>query len=56
MEKRLKEYSIYIEDLTDYYSAAQHVNADQDPYTVQEVVESIIVNPLPKPLPQVILE
>lgn len=48
VEKRLEEYSTYVDDLTDYYSAAQHVNADQDPYTIQEIVESVIVNPLPK--------
>lgn len=41
-------YQAYVEDLMDYYSWAQHVNADQDPLTVAECIESILVNPIPK--------
>ena len=41
-------YQAYIEELMDYYKSAQHVNADQDPLTVAECIESILVNPLPK--------
>lgn len=49
VQKCLSEYNMYVDDLVDYYDEARHVNADQDPYTVQECVESFIVNPLPKP-------
>ena len=45
------------EDLTDIYDQwGQHVNADQDPLTVSEVIESLLVNPLPiqQPLPHTV--
>ena len=48
IEKRITEYNMYAEDMADYYPTAQHVNADQDPYTVHECIESVIVNPIPK--------
>ena len=48
VEKHVQEYNLYADDLADYYTIAQHINADQDPYTVHECVESIIVNSLPK--------
>ncbi len=44
MQKRLQEYNSYSEELSDYYEDAQHVNADQDPHTVFESLESLIVN------------
>ena len=39
IEKRITEYNMYAEDMADYYPTAQHVNADQDPYTVHECIE-----------------
>lgn len=48
VRRRLAEYSAYVEELADYYTEGQHVNADQDPHTVFECIESMIVNPLPK--------
>lgn len=48
VRQRLAEYSSYVEEIADYYTEAQHVNADQDPHTVFECIESMIVNPLPK--------
>ncbi|KAL5012337.1 hypothetical protein ScPMuIL_010888 [Solemya velum] len=48
VRKRLSQYHAYIEEIADYYSDAQHINADQDPHTVFECIESMIVNPLPK--------
>jgi adenylate kinase len=49
VRKRLSNYNAYTEELDDYYGdTAQHVNADQDPHTVFESIESMIVNPIPK--------
>lgn len=48
VRQRLAEYSAYVEEIADYYTDGQHVNADQDPHTVFECIESMIVNPLPK--------
>lgn len=48
VRKRLSQYHAYIEEIADYYGNAQHINADQDPHTVFECIESMIVNPLPK--------
>lgn len=45
---RLASYYTFQEELNDYYLEAQHINADQDPHTVFENIESMIVNPLPK--------
>lgn len=45
--KRYADYQVNIEDVLEYYSKAQHVNADQDIQSVFESVETIIVNPLP---------
>ena len=45
--KRLTQYTAYVEELADYYQEGQHLNADQDPHTVFECIESMIVNPLP---------
>jgi len=44
---RISEYQAHHEDLKDYYTHGQRVNADQDLQTVFECVESIIVNPVP---------
>uniref|UniRef100_H2Z0X8 Nucleoside-diphosphate kinase n=1 Tax=Ciona savignyi TaxID=51511 RepID=H2Z0X8_CIOSA len=48
----LNEYHSYAEDITDYYSeeGALRINADQDPQTVFEYIESTLVNPLPTKL------
>ena len=52
VRKRLAQYNAYAEELDEYYTdTAQHVNADQDPHTVFECIESMIVNPLPKQFP-----
>ncbi|XP_046560875.1 adenylate kinase 8-like [Haliotis rubra] len=48
VRKRLAQYHAYIEEIADFYLDGQHVNADQDPHTVFECLESMIVNPLPK--------
>ena len=47
--ERFLAYQEHIEDITEYYEhLAQHINADQDPHTVFEYLESMIVNPLPR--------
>lgn len=51
VRKRLAQYHTYVEEIADYYTDAQHVNADQDPHTVFECIESMVVNPLPKHYP-----
>ena len=48
VRKRLAEFATYREELSDFYVDAQHINADQDPHTVFECIESMVVNPLPK--------
>lgn len=48
VHKRLGVYNAYMEEISDFYVDAQHVNADQDPHTVFECIESMIVNPLPR--------
>ncbi|XP_069121761.1 adenylate kinase 8-like [Argopecten irradians] len=48
VNKRLATYNAYVEEISDFYVDAQHVNADQDPHTVFECIESMIVNPLPR--------
>lgn len=52
VESRVSQYNSNVGDLKDYYTTGQYVNADQDPYTVLEALESIIVNPLPKTSPK----
>jgi adenylate kinase len=46
VRKRYQAYSIYYNDLQDFYSQqnAIHISADQDPYTVIEAIEAGIVN------------
>ena len=47
--ERFLTYQEHIEDIADYYERlAQHINADQDPHTVFENIESMIVKPLPR--------
>ncbi|CAK8679207.1 unnamed protein product [Clavelina lepadiformis] len=48
----LNEYHSYSEELSEFYwdDGAVRINADQDPQTVFEFIESILVNPLPKKL------
>lgn len=48
VRKRLAQYHAYAEELNDFYEDSQHINADQDPHTVFECIESMVVNPLPK--------
>ena len=47
VKKRLGTYHAYVEELSDFYDEALHLNADQDPHTVFESIESMVVNPLP---------
>ena len=48
MLERLGNYNTFIEELVEHYPWGQHINADQDPRTVFECLESALVNPLPK--------
>jgi len=52
VRKRLTQYHTYSEELSDYYEEAQHINADQDPHTVFECIESMVVKQLPKSIDQ----
>ncbi|XP_071947140.1 adenylate kinase 8-like [Antedon mediterranea] len=47
VQKRLAAYNAYVEELSDYYQTGLHINADQDPHTVFEFVESMLVSQLP---------
>ena len=51
VRERLSQYHTYVEEIADYYTDGQRVNADQDPHTVFECIESMLVNPLPKHFP-----
>ncbi len=53
---RVEVYNGFVDELVDYYTWGQHVNADQDPLTVFECLESALVNPLPKELPPLALD
>jgi adenylate kinase len=50
VQKRYQTYSVYYDELQDYYSQqdAIHIPADQDAYTVFEAVEAGLVNQLNK--------
>ncbi|KAK7173092.1 hypothetical protein R3I93_003041 [Phoxinus phoxinus] len=48
--KRLKEYWSHAVDLQAFYPQAVYINADQDPHTVFESLESRLVGRLPKVL------
>lgn len=52
---RIERYNENIDELVEYYTWGQHINADQDPLTVFECLESALVNPLPKQLPRLSL-
>ncbi|XP_066468718.1 adenylate kinase 8-like [Tiliqua scincoides] len=47
VELKIDFYNRQVADLEDYYEDAIFINADQDPYTVFEYIESCLVNPLP---------
>ncbi|XP_003229468.1 adenylate kinase 8 [Anolis carolinensis] len=47
VEKKADAYGRQVADLEDFYEEALFVNADQDPYTVFEHLESCLVTPLP---------
>ncbi|XP_068105027.1 adenylate kinase 8 [Hyperolius riggenbachi] len=51
VQARLDMYHANAEELEEFYQDVIHVNADQDPYTVFEFIESCIVKPLPKSVP-----
>lgn len=48
MDEDVLSYDSQVEELMDYYSTSQGVNADQDPHTVFESIESLLTKPLPK--------
>ncbi|PIK58709.1 putative adenylate kinase 8-like [Apostichopus japonicus] len=50
VRQRLSAFYAYAEEIADFCEDAQHVNADQDPHTVFECIESMLVNPTPKKL------
>ncbi|XP_075041407.1 adenylate kinase 8 isoform X2 [Mixophyes fleayi] len=52
VQARLDMYHANADDLEEFYDDIFHVNADQDPYTVSEFIESCVVNPLPKSVPE----
>lgn len=48
---RLSQWQAYVDELNEYYEDyIQHINADQDPQTVFECIESMSVKPLPRKL------
>ncbi|XP_030647836.1 adenylate kinase 8 [Chanos chanos] len=49
--RRLREYGSRVSGLQAFYPDAVHLNADQDPHTVFEALESRLVGRLPKQLP-----
>ncbi|XP_072344682.1 adenylate kinase 8 isoform X3 [Scyliorhinus torazame] len=48
VQQALEVYHANVVDLEEFYNAVIHVNADQDPYTVFEYIESCVVKPLSK--------
>ncbi|KAG8453950.1 hypothetical protein GDO86_000539 [Hymenochirus boettgeri] len=52
IQARLDMYHANVEELEEFYQDIIHINADQDPYTVFEIIESHIVKPLSKSLPE----
>ncbi|MGH0155961.1 UNVERIFIED_CONTAM: hypothetical protein FKN15_030324 [Acipenser sinensis] len=50
LQRRLDLYRTNLPELQELYSDAVYVNADQDPHAIFELLESHIVNRLPKPL------
>ncbi|KAG9471258.1 hypothetical protein GDO78_015331 [Eleutherodactylus coqui] len=51
VQLRLDMYHAGAEELEEFYPDVIHVNADQDPYTVFEFIESCVVKPHPKCVP-----
>jgi len=47
VKNRLQSYYAFSEELSDAFPEAQVINADQDPHTVFESIEHLIVNPIP---------
>nr|XP_028602261.1 adenylate kinase 8-like [Podarcis muralis] len=47
VEKKADIYNRQVTELEDYYEEAIFLNADQDPYTIFEHIESFLVKPLP---------
>ncbi|CAD5123889.1 DgyrCDS12196 [Dimorphilus gyrociliatus] len=48
---RLSQWQAYVDELNEYYEEyIQRINADQDPQTVFECIESMSVKPLPRKL------
>ncbi|XP_030062195.1 adenylate kinase 8 isoform X1 [Microcaecilia unicolor] len=45
-------YHANVQDLENFYEGFIHINADQDPHTVFELIESYTIKPLPKPVLQ----
>ena len=49
VKEKVADYCAYEEELSDFYRKnGVHVNADQDSYTVFEIIQSILVHPVPK--------
>ncbi|XP_078083683.1 adenylate kinase 8 [Mustelus asterias] len=48
VQNALEVYHASVKDLEQFYNPVIHVNADQDPYTVFEYIESHVVKPLSK--------
>ncbi|XP_040298714.1 adenylate kinase 8 [Bufo bufo] len=51
VQTRLDMHHASAEELEEFYQDVVHINADQDPHTVFEFIESCIVKPLPKRVP-----
>ncbi|XP_041098744.1 adenylate kinase 8 isoform X2 [Polyodon spathula] len=50
LQRRLDRYRTNLPELQELYSDAVYVNADQDPHAIFELLESHIVNRLPRPI------
>jgi adenylate kinase len=50
LKKKVEQYQMLLDDLVAYYTRGLHINADQDPQTVFECIETSLVNPLSKVL------
>ncbi|XP_050809150.1 adenylate kinase 8-like [Gopherus flavomarginatus] len=48
LEVQVDLYGRHVADLEEFYEDAVYVNADQDPYTVFESIESCLTQPLPR--------
>ncbi|XP_044875440.1 adenylate kinase 8-like [Mauremys mutica] len=48
LELRVDLYGRHVADLEEFYEDAVYINADQDPYTVFESIESCLTRPLPR--------